>query len=83
MPDDMLSFEAFAVTLTRELDLEAALERDQEFIRDLGFDSLRMFELLLVVESLGVTLNEMELGDILDVGDAYHWYTVAADQRMR
>lgn len=71
--------DAFISYLTTELDLPPSpIEPATRFVDDLGFDSLDMLELLIVIEELGVQLND-DLIEMLDtVDDAYRLYSRAA-----
>ena len=73
---DTLPFDAFGDLLLAELALpEARLRDDTRLVADLGFDSVLLFELLLVLEEwLGVTLPEALLGQLETVGDVYELY---------
>ena len=70
-----LSFEAFRALLA---DLLAAdverLRPEAYFIADLGADSLRLAEVLLQLEEMGVELDLSSTWQIQTVGDAYRYY---------
>ena len=71
-----LSFEAFQIILAGLLNLDAAqLKPEAYFITDLGVDSLRMTEVLLRLEELGLELSPDLVWEIQTVGDAYEKYT--------
>jgi acyl carrier protein len=70
-----LSFEAFQTLLAELLQLDAALFRpDAYFITDLGVDSLRLAEILLYLEELGLEISPDLAWQIQTVGDAYEYY---------
>jgi len=71
-----LTFDAFADALFAELELPAASGcADLRLVDDLGFDSVLLFELLLVIEDwIGVLLPEALLGQLVTVGDVYEVY---------
>jgi acyl carrier protein len=73
--DLSLSFDEFVSRLAHELDLEeGVLSEKAQFEADLQFDSIRMLELLCVIEDFGVTLEDQALVDIKTVGDAFFHY---------
>lgn len=70
-----LSFEAFQAILADLLHLDAALlEPEAYFITDLGVDSLRLVEILLRLEELGLEISPDLAWQIQTVGDAYEYY---------
>jgi len=73
---DTLEFEAFAAALLAELELPAVDVRDDtRLVDDLGFDSVLLFELLLVIEDwAGVMLPEALLPHLETAGDVYEVY---------
>ena len=73
---DGLTFEAFGDLLLTELALApVALRDDTRLVDDLGFDSVLMFELLLVIEEwIGVLLPEALVGQLVTMGDVYELY---------
>ena len=75
MNDEPLSFEAFQAVLADLLYAEVAqLQRDACLVTDLGVDSLRMVEILLRLEELGLEISPDAIWEIETVGDAYHYY---------
>ena len=69
-----LSFEAFQTMLADVLALDVAQVRPEAyFITDLGVDSLRMVEVLLHLEELGLELSPDLVWQIQTVGDAYRY----------
>jgi acyl carrier protein len=78
----MLPLEAFQAMLAELLHLDAALFRpDAYFITDLGVDSLRLVEVLLRLEELGLEISPDLAWQIQTVGDAYEYYqTHVADR---
>lgn len=83
-PDaDQCGFDAFADALGAELELPVSnVCADTRLADDLGFDSVLLFELLLVIEEwTGVLLPEALLGQLLTVGDVYELYRTRRAQR--
>lgn len=72
---EMLSFKAFQAMLAELLQLDAALfQPDAYFVTDLGVDSLRLAEVLLYLEELGLEISPDLAWQIQTVGDAYQYY---------
>jgi acyl carrier protein len=70
-----LSFEAFQAMLADLLNVDVAqLAPEAYFITDLGVDSLRMVQMLLRLEEMGIGLSLESAWRIQTVGDAYHYY---------
>lgn len=70
-----LSFAAFQTILAELLNLDTAqVKPEVYFITDLGVDSLRMAEVLLRLEELGLELSPDLVWQIQTVGDAYCYY---------
>jgi acyl carrier protein len=73
--DASLSFEAFQAVLAELLQAEVAhLRPDACLITDLGVDSLRMVEILLRLEELGLEISPDAVWEIETVADAYAYY---------
>ena len=70
---ELLSFDDFGERLLVELELApVSLREETRLVDDLGFDSVLVFELLLVVEDwIGVMLPEALIGQLVTVGDVY------------
>jgi acyl carrier protein len=64
--------------LADELEWDATLGRDTSLLADLGLDSLRILEILLVVEELGVELADDDVPGWETLGDVYQSYRRAA-----
>ena len=60
--------------LADELDWDRALGRETSLLADLGLDSLRILEILLVVEELGVELADDDVPEWETLGDVYQTY---------
>ncbi len=72
---ERLSFEAFQAMVAELLDVDAArLDPAAYFITDLGVDSLRLVDILLRLEELGVEVSPDLAWQIQTVGDAYRYY---------
>jgi RimJ/RimL family protein N-acetyltransferase/acyl carrier protein len=70
-----LSPDAFRARLADELCLDPdALRSETRFVEDLAFDSVRMLELALVLDVLGVSADAEDLKRIASVQDAYDMY---------
>lgn len=78
----MLDFETFARRLFDGLGLEAPsrLEPETYFVEDLDFDSLRMLQLLLVLEELGIHMTEEKFRDTQALDDAYFYYVQSRER---
>jgi len=64
--------------LAAELEWGGAPGRDTALLEDLGMDSLRILEILLVVEELGVELADADVPDWQTLGDVCQSYRRAA-----
>jgi len=70
-----MSFKAFCTLLADLLDVDMErLKPETYFITDLGVDSLRLAEVLLQLEEMGVELAPTSAWQIHTVGDAYRYY---------
>ena len=80
---DTLTFHAFSDALFAELELPpVSASADTLLAEDLGFDSVLLFELLLVIEDwTGVLLPEALLGQLLTIGDVYEVYRTRRSHR--
>jgi acyl carrier protein len=73
--DAPLSFEAFQAVLADLLYAEVAqLWPKACLVTDLGVDSLRMVEILLRLEELGLEISPDAVWEIETVDDAYRYY---------
>jgi acyl carrier protein len=80
-PLEPLSFEAFQTILAELIDADVSrLRPETYFITDLGLDSLRMVEVLLRLEELGVEISPDMAWRIHTVGDAYRCYQGQVDR---
>ncbi len=64
--------------LAAELEWDVAPGRETSLLADLGVDSLRSLEILLVVEELGVELADDDVPEWETLGDVYQSYRRAA-----
>ncbi len=64
--------------LADELEWDGTFGRETSLLADLGLDSLRILEILLVVEELGVELADDEVPEWETLGDVYQSYRRAA-----
>jgi acyl carrier protein len=70
-----LSFAEFKKLLAEELSLsEEKITPEASFINDLFVDSIRMLEMILRIESLGVKIPTEAAWRIQTVGEAYEYY---------
>jgi acyl carrier protein len=70
-----LSFEDFRAMLADLLNVDLVqLTPEAYFITDLGVDSIRMVQMLLRLEEMGIELSLELAWQIQTVGDAYHYY---------
>lgn len=80
-----LAFDDFRAELAEAFSVPAGeLAADTDFLHDLAFDSLRMLELGMLFERLGVDMPPELAWEIRTVGNAYDYYVaesaVAAGQ---
>ena len=72
---EALSFEQFRATLAKLLSLDAEqLVPEAYFIADLGVDSIRMVEVFLQLQQMGLEVSPEVGWQIRTVGDAYRYY---------
>jgi acyl carrier protein len=64
--------------LADELEWDGTLGPETSLLADLGLDSLRILEILLVVEELGVELADDDVPGWETLGDVYQSYRRAA-----
>jgi acyl carrier protein len=70
-----LTFEEFRAELAGAFTVPAGqLGSDTDFLHDLAFDSLRMLELGMLFERLGVAMPTELAWEIRTVGNAYDYY---------
>jgi acyl carrier protein len=83
-PPEPLSFAAFQALLADILHMDAErLRPEAYFITDLGVDSLRMVEVLLRLEKMGVEVSPQAAWEIQTVEDAYGYYCRQVDKEIR
>jgi acyl carrier protein len=74
-PSPPLSFEQFQTLLADILHVEAVqVQPEAYFVTDLGVDSVRLVEMMLRLESLGVEISPDLVWRIQTVGEAYRYY---------
>ena len=72
---EALSFEQFQAMLAELLSLDVEqLAPEAYFITDLGVDSIRMVEVLLRLQAMGLEVSPEVGWQIQTVGDAYRYY---------
>lgn len=75
----LLSLEDFRRLIARELQLDlAAVKPEASFVEDLLVDSIRMVDLLMRMEELGIAFPLEMAWEIRTVEDAYRCYVEAA-----
>jgi acyl carrier protein len=74
----MLSIAEFCTFIHEVLELDAPPEPDANLVDDLGFDSIRLYEMLVAVEDLGVEVDEVEWTQAISLNECYRLYCVAA-----
>jgi acyl carrier protein len=73
--DKRLDLDAFVAYLSDELEIPIeSLRAATRFVKDLGFDSVRVLELSIVIEELGVELDDEDLEGLDTVARAYEVY---------
>ncbi|MFB0536751.1 MAG: acyl carrier protein [Anaerolineae bacterium] len=82
-----LTFEEFRKMIARELEVEEErIVPEASFFSDLCVDSIRMVDMMLRLEELGVAIPLEVAWQIETVGDAYRYcteYTSSEPQRFR
>jgi acyl carrier protein len=74
-----LPFSEFQKHLARIIHLDPdRLSMGTNLVVDLGLDSLKMLEIILEFEKLGIPVNLKEAWGIQTVGEAYEYYQRAA-----
>ena len=74
---ERVGLERFLAYVAAEMSWDMPLSPATTLDDDLFVDSVARYELLCVVEDLGVMLDEAELGAWRTVGDLYDAYTAA------
>jgi acyl carrier protein len=82
MTEQVLPEADFYSYLSRQLDWDGDLDRDTYLLEDLGLDSVRILEILLLVEDLGVELADEQVPGWKTFGDVYHSYRSAAPESV-
>ena len=74
-PNPQLSFEQFQALMADVLHVEAAqVTPEAYFVIDLGVDSVRLVEMMLRLETLGLEISPDLVWRIQTVGEAYQYY---------
>lgn len=80
----LMSFDAFRRLVAAELRLdEAQVTPEAAFVDDLLVDSIRMVDLMLRLEELGINIPLETAWEIRTVEDAYRCYVDAAGARAQ
>ena len=79
---ELLDYDEFCDRLAADFSLDrVALRADAAVVADLGFDSLLVFEIVLLIEELaGVTLPEALIGQLVTMDDFHSIYVTRASQ---
>ena len=74
-PNQPLTFEQFQTRMAEILHVEVAqVKPEAYFVTDLGVDSVRLVEMMLRLETLGLELSPDLVWRIQTVGEAYQYY---------
>ena len=74
-PKNPMPFEDFKRILAEELQIEESkIVPDATFLGDLLIDSIKLVELMLRLEEMGLTIPLEAAWDVETVGDAYNLY---------
>ena len=80
MANVVLGVDDFSKLVAEHFDLDPALVRPDALVTaDLGLDSIGVYELLMMVEDLGVDLSDEQLEPLRTVQDWYEVYRLALD----
>lgn len=75
MAQQALTFDEFREQLARTFEIPVdSLHSDTHFLEDLALDSLRMLQLGMALEHLGVGMPDEMAWEIQTVGEAYAYY---------
>lgn len=81
-PVGALSIDDFALLLSEHFELEpSVVTADAVVTSDLGLDSIGVFELVMIVEDLGVDLTDEQLAQLATVQDWHAAYRLGLDTR--
>jgi acyl carrier protein len=75
-PDSrVLTIDEFGAYISEELELGAGnLQAGTRFVEDLDFDSVRVLELSIVIEELGIELDDADLEELTTLATAHAAY---------
>ena len=74
-----ISFDEFKHLLAEELQVEESkVIPEASFVTDLLVDSIKLVELMLFLEEMGITIPMEAAWDVQTVGDAYRIYKESA-----
>jgi len=82
-PDqERISFEEFRRIIARELQIdESQVVGDASFVEDLMADSIKLVEMMLRMEELGIDIPLESAWEVQTVGDAYRVYSEHASSQ--
>lgn len=70
-----ITFEEFRRIIAEELDVdESQVVPEASFVEDLLADSIRLVEMMLRLEEMGITIPVDVAWEVRTVGDAYRFY---------
>jgi len=73
--NEPISFEEFKHLLAEELQIEESkIVPEASFVSDLMVDSIKLVELMLRLDEMGITIPMESAWDVQTVGDAYRVY---------
>jgi acyl carrier protein len=82
MGNDALTFDDFARLVAEHFDMDPVHVRpDSVVTADLGLDSIGVYELVMIVEDLGIDLTDEQLDQLRTVQDWYDAYRLGLDTR--
>jgi acyl carrier protein len=82
-PDqERISFEEFRRIIARELQIdESQVVGDASFVEDLMADSIKLVEMMLRMEEIGIDIPLESAWEVQTVGDAYRVYSEHASSQ--
>ncbi len=79
-----ITFEEFRRIVAEELDVdESRVVPEASFLEDLMADSIRLVEMMLHLEEMGIPIPIESAWQVRTVGDAYRLYTEALESKPR
>ena len=82
MANEAMTVDDFSKLVAEHFDLDPALGDPEALVAaDLGLDSIGVYELLMVVEDLGVDLTDEQLDQLRTLHDWYEAYRLGLDSQ--